>query len=332
MSSKFAFSSPSLHIWLVLFIVTALGCASTTPEKNLRPGKTYTKKMEHRIGGFRRSYRFHVPTGYSQKKKWPLVVVLHGAFSTAREMEKETGFSLLADQEGFVVLYPNGMGIFGLLQHWNAGHCCGKAADDDINDVDFVMSGISDLSRLLRINQSRIYLTGFSNGAMLAHLIGTKRSKEIAAIAPLAGSVGSRPSAGEPFLRIPSPESPLPLPVLIFHGLQDQKVPYYGGPRKGREKDRHYVSADESAAFWASSNGCTVSFEKQTLPQTVITHKIWRNCKMKTEVHLVCLKTWDHRWPGRYFTQKLKDNNPLKDFDATAWIWQFFKQYQRQRE
>jgi len=38
-----------------------------------------------------------------------------------------TGWSDLADREGFVVLYPEGIGLLGYLQHWNAGHCCGRA-------------------------------------------------------------------------------------------------------------------------------------------------------------------------------------------------------------
>src|SRR4051794_3361381 len=54
-----------------------------------------------------RSYLLHVPTDYQAKKSWPLVVVLHGAFSDGTSTEKLTDFSRIADREGFVVAYPN---------------------------------------------------------------------------------------------------------------------------------------------------------------------------------------------------------------------------------
>jgi hypothetical protein len=36
-------------------------------------------------------------------------------------------------------------GIMGFLQHWNAGHCCGKTADDNWDDVGFVTAALEDV-------------------------------------------------------------------------------------------------------------------------------------------------------------------------------------------
>ena len=84
---------------------------------------TYRERMDLFTGGFQRSYRVHIPSGYYGISALPLVVVIHGAFDTARGIEKFSAFSKLADREHFIVLYPEGTGIFGCLQHWNAGHC-----------------------------------------------------------------------------------------------------------------------------------------------------------------------------------------------------------------
>jgi len=73
-------------------------------------------------------------------------LALHGAFGTAGTMERQSGFSELADREGFVVAYPNGIGLFGHLQHWNAGHCCGRAEMDRVDDVGFLRYVIRDVS------------------------------------------------------------------------------------------------------------------------------------------------------------------------------------------
>ena len=120
-----------LGIGVVALVMALAGCAATPPlpSRSAAPG-TWRVTAGALVNGRSRSYLLHVPTGYQSGRGYPLVVVLHGAFSTAREMEDWTGWSTLADREGFVVAYPEGgWGILGFLQHWNAGHCCGKAAD-----------------------------------------------------------------------------------------------------------------------------------------------------------------------------------------------------------
>jgi poly(3-hydroxybutyrate) depolymerase len=45
---------------------------------------------------------------------------------------------------------------------------------------------------------------------------------------------------------------------------------------------------------------------------------------------LYLIKNWGHVWPGKYFTAKLAEGNPLKDFDATEIIWDFFRSHHQQ--
>ncbi|MEN8780988.1 MAG: PHB depolymerase family esterase, partial [Desulfobacterales bacterium] len=180
---------------IVLLIVFQfpIGCRSTLPQDNrlVRP-KTYQGAVDIRINGFRRTYLVHIPPGYTPEIPLPLVVVIHGAFDTAEGMEKFSNFSRLADTENFIVMYPNGFGIMGFLQHWNAGHCCGKAADDKLDDVGFVAAAIEDVDVRLKIDRDRIYMVGFSNGGMLVYRFAAERGELLAAIAPLAASIGGR--------------------------------------------------------------------------------------------------------------------------------------------
>ena len=118
-------------VTLALVVALLAGCATVGAPERLTDGSTYVIEMPGERDGYRRSYRLHVPEGYRETETVPLVVVVHGAFSTSAEFEQHTGFSELADREGFIVAYPDGIGILGFLQHWNAGHCCGKAAADD---------------------------------------------------------------------------------------------------------------------------------------------------------------------------------------------------------
>ena len=118
------------HALVFVPLALLVGCATTAVTDQSANGRSYDVRMDGDFDGYERTYRVHVPAGYRDGEPTPLVVVLHGAFSTSVEMEKHTGFSALADREGFAVVYPDGIGILGFLQHWNAGHCCGKAAAD----------------------------------------------------------------------------------------------------------------------------------------------------------------------------------------------------------
>ena len=143
-----------LKLFLLLLgglVVTA--CTPGLPRQPSGQPMTYEAKVDIRLNGFRRTYRVHLPPGYGKAQPLPLVVVIHGAFDTAAGMEKFSGFSKLADQENFIALYPNGMGIFGYLQHWNAGHCCGKAAADNLDDVGFIATVIEDACARLSVDR-----------------------------------------------------------------------------------------------------------------------------------------------------------------------------------
>jgi polyhydroxybutyrate depolymerase len=283
--------------------------------------------MDIRIMGARRTYLVHVPPNYSPKKPLPLVVVIHGAFDTAAGMEKYSTFSDLADRESFIVMYPNGMGIFGLFQHWNAGHCCGKAANDDVDDVGFIASAINDVRVRLQIDPSRIYMVGFSNGGMLAYRFAAERGDILAAVAPLAASIGGRRSEDAPQWRIPDPVKPLS--VITIHGMADDDIVYEGGVSLHRGGTRTFWSVNESIDFWVRHNGCHPNAAATELNHGHVRIHTWGACSNDTEVVLYLMENWGHVWPGRYFTAELEEEDPLKDFDAAEVIWNFFKSHTR---
>ena len=132
------------------------GCGSTAGIENPRGGQSYEVKLDEKLQGYKRSYKVHVPRDYDPSRSWPVVVSIHGAFSTADYHELRTGFSRLADQEGFIVLYPNGIGILGWLQHWNAGHCCGKALGENLDDIGFIFRALDDAAGALNIDRQRV--------------------------------------------------------------------------------------------------------------------------------------------------------------------------------
>jgi polyhydroxybutyrate depolymerase len=314
----------------VIFIAVVFlysGCTASLPKDRSAGSGTYENTLVTGVMGVRRTYRVHIPTGYSPIEPAPLVVVIHGAFDTAKGMEKFSGFSDLADRENFIVMYPNGIGILGFLQHWNAGHCCGKAASDNVDDVGFVAAAIEELRARLNIDPDRIYMVGFSNGGMLAYRFAAEKGDLLAAVAPLAASIGGRPSREAPEWHIPYPVRPLS--VISFHGLTDDDVPYEGGVSLHRGGTRTYWSVEKSVEFWVQRDDCNPRPATTYLNNGRVQVKSWGVCREDTEVVLYLIENWGHVWPGKFFTADLAEDDPLKNFDAAEIIWDFFRSHRR---
>lgn len=158
--------------------------------------------------------------------RFPVVLAFHGGAGNSREFEAYCKLSLLAQEKGFVLIYPNGTGKFkkGIFT-WNAGQGkCGYAAEKNVDDVKFVGQILNDISRVLPIDERRVFATGLSNGAMMCHRLITdpRISNRIAAIGPVAGVAlhPFRPGARK-------------VPVIHFHSVNDQRAVYNGGKTKG---------------------------------------------------------------------------------------------------
>jgi len=318
-----------LLVLLLILSQASVGCMTALPKDHISGPLTYKGSVGILLNGFRRTYLVHVPTGYRPEKAMPLVVVIHGAFDTAQGMETVSGFSRLADRENFVALYPNGMGILGFLQHWNAGHCCGKAAADRLDDVGFVAAAIEDVCARLTIDRDRIFVTGFSNGGMLVYRFAAERGDLLAAAAPLAASIGGRASADTPEWRIPEPVRALPL--LVMHGRSDDDVPYEGGVSLHRGGTRTYLPVEESVEFWVSRNGCNPRPTHRHLYGGRVLLTLWSDCQNSADVALYQIDGWGHVWPGGDLTADLEGDDPLRHLDAAEIIWQFFKSHPRPR-
>ncbi len=301
------------------------GCSENFPGFDSRRAGTYEHRLKIRVYGFSRSYLLHIPKGYDHAAAIPLVVALHGGFGTARQMEEESGLSELADREGFLALYPNGITLFGRLQHWNAGHCCGQAMKDGVDDVGFVSLAIDQTCQRLNVDRSRIYLVGYSNGGMLAHLFAAQRPETIAAVAALAATIGSQPSPSEAEARIPPAKAPVP--IIAFHGREDDVVPYEGG--RFREWRHLYAPVKESMAFWIRANQCALVPQREETMSGRVLKETWTGNHKRGKVVLYTLEGWKHRLPTRHHTRKLPESDSLVGFHASEHIWEFFKGHRR---
>ncbi|MBD0022515.1 polyhydroxybutyrate depolymerase [Gordonia pseudamarae] len=243
------------------------------------------------FGGQDRHYRVYRPATIAARA--PLVVVLHGGAGSARQAERDYGWNRQAQAGRFIVAYPD-----AVRRSWNAGTCCGPAASARLDDVGFVEAVVRQVARRAPIDPRRVYVTGMSNGAMLALRIACEAST-FAAVAPVAGTL------------VTACPAPRRLSLLQIHGTADPRVPYGGGPGQGRRIDGD-ARVDGPAvpvinARFRAANTCAPP--RRTVAGVVTT--LGAQCPGGREVRLVSIDGGRHVWP-------------TSSYDATAMIWQFF--------
>lgn len=263
-----------------------------------------------------RSYVLHIPTGFDDRKKYPLLFVFHGAGGTAQSMVKKTGFNAYADRDGFVVVYPD-----GVEKSWNDGRGTTYADQRGVNDVRFISALIDRVASVVPIDENRIYATGMSNGAIFSHRLACELSSKFAAIGPVAGEI---PEALAPSCQLSGPMS-----RVAIHGVEDPFNRFSGGATRGGAGGR-IVSAHATAEKWAAHNGCSLTPTRTQLPITVkdgtsVEQWVYPNCKNGTDVVLYAVNGMGHAWPPQAGEVPRISGNTSQNIDATKVIWEFFK-------
>src|SRR5580700_3035325 len=135
------------------------------------------------VKGSTRTYLLHVPSNF-QKNTGALVIVLHGSGGNGLGMEIGTGFSTLADQAGFAVVYPD-----GLLESSGGQTNWAYFFNDFNDDIAFFRQLINTLQASVGPDPKRIYVTGLSSGALMSHRLGGQLSDRLAAIGVVEGAL-----------------------------------------------------------------------------------------------------------------------------------------------
>lgn len=295
----------------IVFLSITLACGRTVaPDISLPVGLT-TRSLIH--AGEERTYTLHVPKGLDASKPAAVVFVFHGGGGNADIMMRVSGFNDIADEEGFLVVYPNGSGRFDEnLLTWNGGTCCGFAQENNVDDVGFVRAMVSDLQTFAAIDMKRVYATGMSNGGIMSYRLACEAADLFAAIAPVSGTLNFSPCE-------PSEE----VSVLHFHGTDDQHLPYNGGVGAESLVGVDFVSVQDSLAAWVSIDGC--SSQPRTSIEGEIQHQVWDGCAGSSSIELYTIIGGKHAWPGSDGPGWIGGDEPTQAISASEIIWKFFE-------
>jgi polyhydroxybutyrate depolymerase len=203
--------------------------------------------------GNARQYGVHVPTGYRSSTPVPALFCIHGLAETAVSFCLDTGVAwpTKADQEGFVVIMPN-----GYMNSWNAGTCCGGAVSAGLDDVALMRAIFAEVGTHVNLDLRRVYSTGLSNGGYMSYRLACEASDLFVAVAPASGAVGTTDIGATALFGTTSDLTTCApsqkISVLDIHGTSDPLIPY--------------STQAPSLALMVASNGCSTT----TAPATVV--------------------------------------------------------------
>lgn len=192
-----------------------------------------------------REYILHVPAGYDAAVGHPLIIVYHGFGDCASYWEEylgqDLGFNALADEEGFLVAYPQGAYRPSKEStYWEPGNGTGDHLYD--NDVYFTQQLIADIAADHNVSAGEVYVAGYSNGGMMAYSVGCTRGDMVAGVGVMSGAMLDDAGTCDPAH---------PVPVIIFHGVGDWVLPYNGND--------WYGSVADVVDLWLNHNGISAS-------------------------------------------------------------------------
>jgi polyhydroxybutyrate depolymerase len=208
-----------LLLGLLVLIVAAYGYYWYSPAPLLPPLSATIRQNTVRVGDRDRTYLTYIPA--SLPPQAALVIVLHGSAMDGARIRLCTGyeFDRLADQDNFVVLYPD-----GYRRNWNdcRKHATFPAKRENIDDMSFIRTMITRVMAEQAIDRKRVYVFGYSNGGHMAFRLATEAPDEIAAVAAVAASLPT-PDASS------CPQQGRTSRVMLINGTADPINPYQGG-------------------------------------------------------------------------------------------------------
>jgi polyhydroxybutyrate depolymerase len=319
-------------------LLAALACSSrafapqqpTSPPTPTVPDSVDYAPGDHRltivVEGSTREYVVHIPPQYDGQVPLPVVIMFHGGGGAAQAAMEETGWAEKADQEGFLAVFPEGTppdpsrpaSFLGNPQTWNDGSERGiGAVESKVADVEFVSAMIDDLKERFNVDDRRIYVTGFSNGASMSFRLAHELSSVIAAIAPVAGADWLDDTMLD-----------RAVPLLYMTGTADPLNPIEGGEIFIGERSYGVKPpTQEMIAKWVKLHGC--GEEPRVVYDQDGAKGVAYDCPGDADtVVLYTLDGHGHHWPGSrtVLPETMAGKNTAK-IKATDVIWDFFEKH-----
>ena len=194
--------------------------------------------------GYRREYFIYIPPNIESRENLPVIFNFHGYSGQAQQFFNMTDLRGIANENGVVLVYPQGAPLDGGASHWNAAPLNSLTPSfvnkSNMKDLEFFLALLDEVNQNNILDLNRVYAIGYSNGGMFSHFLACNTNNIFAAIGDVAGTML------EATYNNCNPSSPIP--VLKIHGTSDPVVAYDGFEQEG------FKTVDEVIDFWRSNN------------------------------------------------------------------------------
>ncbi|MBD9482238.1 dienelactone hydrolase family protein [Pseudomonas sp. PDM14] len=311
----------ALYLFLLLAALAAgLYAYFLYAPKPAQPALSATLQHERiELGGLQRDYAFYAPKNLPANA--PLVFVLHGSLQTIDDIRSFSAYAFerLADQHGFIVVYPQ-----GFEKNWND---CRRSADyparaQNIDDKGLIAALIQRFAHQHGADPQRAFLTGYSNGGQLGLRIALENPTLLAGVAAFAANLPT----DDNLACTPSGQA---VPVLLMNGTRDPINPYNGGVVTlfGFGNRGSVRSSYESALYFANLAGYPIASVRSSTVwgdgEQRVTLDQWQADNRK-EVALYSAIGGGHLLPQGDFRAPRLLGPTLSGFDGPQAIWDFF--------
>tara|TARA_B100001109_G_scaffold213401_1_gene181786 strand:- start:185 stop:1159 length:975 start_codon:yes stop_codon:yes gene_type:complete len=269
--------------------------------------------------GLDREYILYIPPNIESRTNLPVIFNFHGYQGRANQFFNMTDLIDIANENGVVLVYPQGAPLDGGPSHWNAAPLNSSTPSfvnkSNVNDLEFFFNLLDDVNQNNILDLNRVYAIGYSNGGMFSHFLACNTENIFAAIGDVAGTMlldtynNCNPSS--------------PVPVLKIHGTSDNVVSYNGFAQAGfktvddvinfwktnNKSNEQFILNNFVSSSWANYMG-PVNFEKYT----------YESNENDSEVILYKMLGGGHWW----------DYSLDNDLRTSSLLWDFFSKHSKQ--
>jgi polyhydroxybutyrate depolymerase len=195
-------------------------------------------------GGANRSVGLYVPHSYQRGRPAPLIIALHGRYSSAQAMHATSHLAAVAERRGAILFYPETRGAY-----WNdGGFAALQRRETPQDDAGFINAAINAVAQDYPIDRERIYVVGYDTGGAMAYSMACNGSTHLAGVAVVSALMWDYAAQACTSAR--------PTPMLIMHGERDDFFPTAGGSPTGVPAAGHaLLSASATVSTWQRING-----------------------------------------------------------------------------
>jgi polyhydroxybutyrate depolymerase len=299
------------------------GCQEARQPK---PGTTI---QYMKAGGDSGGYIRQLPSSYTGRTPLPVVVDLHGYDVSAADMLTVTQLGTYGNRDGFITITPQ---VARRIPYWQTGF--------KSKDLAFLRGVLTNVTSSLCVDQNRVFVTGYSNGAIMASVLACADATQVAAIAPVSGVANPAHC-----------NASRPVPVVAFHGTSDPLVSYTGGlgalayklplppGTKGTisqllgnnvPQSTSGPSIPKITAAWAKRDDCASTSTTRVVAKNVAL--ISYACPKGNSVDLYRIRGGGHTWPGSVLDSKSKEvGTTTMAINADKIMWNFFSAHPLRR-